>query len=165
VLAAALPVVKYERWWYQPVPGSAFVDAMAVLKVLHGSSQATGTALVSSAAIRAQTRIGYDEMGMLLEKMVAAGWVGRVQEELPAGTRWGRGARQGVDNWVLLVDPANVRLADVYRLFVFDAGSGPDEPALETPHALDTAALARHEEAAVEQGLEQTLAEHFAATP
>ena len=21
---AALPVVKYERWWYQPVPGGAF---------------------------------------------------------------------------------------------------------------------------------------------
>ena len=31
VLAAALPIIKYERWWHQPLPGSAFVDAMAVL--------------------------------------------------------------------------------------------------------------------------------------
>ncbi|MGH8854850.1 MAG: YihY family inner membrane protein, partial [Telluria sp.] len=115
VLTAALPVVKYERWNYKPSPGSAFVDAMAVLKVLHGNARETGTALVSAAAIRAHTRIGYDEMGMLLAKMEAAGWVGRVQDELPAGARWGRGARQGVDSWVLLVDPAKLRLADVYR--------------------------------------------------
>ena len=32
-----------------------------------------------------------------------------------------------------------------------------------SPLALDTAVLARQVEAAVEQGLEQTLAEHFAA--
>ncbi len=162
VLAAALPVVKYERWKHQPTPGSAFVDAMAVLKVLYGSSQVTGTALVPSAAIRVHTRIGYDEMSMLLEKMVAAGWVGRVQDELPVRSRWGRGARQNVDSWVLLVDPGNIRLADVYRLFVFDAGD-TDEPLPGTPLALDTAALARQVEAAVEEGLEQTLAEHFAA--
>jgi membrane protein len=162
VLAAALPVVKYERWKHQPTPGSIFVDAMAVLKVLHGSSRLTGTALVLSAAIRAHTRIGYDEMTMLLEKMVSAGWVGRVQDEAPAGKRWGRGLRQNVDNWVLLVDPGKLRLADVYRLFVFEAGL-TDEPAPPTPLALDTAALARQVEAAVEGGLEQSLAAHFAA--
>lgn len=163
VLAAALPVVKYERWKHQPTPGSAFVDAMAVLKVLHGGSQLTGTALVSSAAIRAHTRIGYDEMSMLLEKMLAAGWVGRVQDELPARARWGRGARENVDNWVLLADPGKIRLADVYRLFVFDAGN-TDEPLPATPLALDTAALARQVEAAVEGGLEQSLAGHFGAS-
>ncbi|NNG25427.1 YihY family inner membrane protein [Telluria aromaticivorans] len=168
VLAAALPVVKYERWWHQPVPGSAFVDAMAVLKVLHGSSQATGTALVPGSAIRIHTRIGYDEMTMLLEKMVDAGWVGRVQDELPRHSRWGIGGHANIDSWVLLVDPGTIRLADVYRLFVFDAagadGVSRNEPVLavpDTPLALDTAALARQVEGAVEQGLEQTLADHF----
>ncbi|RZA33702.1 MAG: YihY family inner membrane protein [Lysobacteraceae bacterium] len=164
VLAAALPVVKYERWKHQPTPGSAFVDAMAVLKVLHGSPHATGTALVASAAIRANTRIGYDEMAMLLEKMVAAGWVGRVQDELPARARWGRAGintREGADNWVLLADPGKLRLADVYRLFVFDAGN-TDEPLPATPLALDTAALAGQVETAVEEGLQQTLDAHFA---
>ncbi len=160
VLAAALPVVKYERWKHQPTPGSAFVDAMAVLKVLCGSARLTGTTLVSNAAIRAHTRIGYDEMSMLLEKMVAAGWVGRVQDELPAGVRWGRGARESVENWVLLADPGKIRLADVYRLFVFDAGTADGAPPA-TPLALDTAALSRQVEAAVEEGLEQSLAEHF----
>ena len=32
VIAAALPVVKYERWWHVATPGSAFVDAMALLE-------------------------------------------------------------------------------------------------------------------------------------
>jgi membrane protein len=165
LLTAALPVIKYERWWYQPVPGAAFVDAVAILKVLHGGAQLTGSALVPSSQIRAHTRIGYDEMTQLLGQMVAAGWVGRVQAETAAQARWGRGTREGADNWVLLVDPALIRLADVYRLFVFggfDADTLPGaEPVPATPLALDTVALARQVEAAVEGGLDQTLAEHL----
>lgn len=167
LLAAALPIVKYERWWYQPVPGGEFVDAMAVLKVLHGSAGVTGSALVSSATIRAHTRIGYDEMTMLLERMVAEGWVGRVQADPAGRSKWGRFARANTDNWVLLVSIDKLMLADVYRLFVFggaavDAGAAPDlDPA--SPMTLDTSALARQVERAVEQGLDQTLAQHFAA--
>jgi membrane protein len=174
LLTAALPVVKYERWWYEPVPGGAFVDAMAVLKVLHGGAALSGTALVTGAQIRAHTRIGYDEMNLLLEQMVATGWVGRVHAEDSVKALWGRGAREGFDGWVLLVDPASIRLSDVYRLFVF-GGVGVDgvpagvvsaagivEPASPSPLALDTAGLARQVEAAVEAGLDQTLAEHFA---
>jgi membrane protein len=74
---------------------------------------------------------------------------------------------------VLLVDPGTIRLSDVYRRFVFGgagadlapgpgAGVGAGEPAVASPLALDTATLARQVEAAVERGLEQTLAEHFA---
>jgi membrane protein len=159
LLAAALPVVKYERWWYQPVPGGAFVDAMAILKVLYAGMRLSGTALTSSAAIRAHTRIGYDEMTTLLERMVAAGWVGRVQSDVSAAARWGVGARESADNWVLLVDPDKLRLSDVYRLFVF-GGAGGEGP-LGSPLALDTAALARQVEEAVERGLDQTLAAHF----
>jgi len=170
LLTAALPVVKYERWWYEPAPGGAFVDAVAVLKVLHGGARLTGSALVSSSLIRAHTRIGYDEMSDLLARMVAVGWVGRVQAEVTVGAKWGLGAPQGGDNWVLLVDPALIRLADVYRLFVF-GGLGADsvpgaaqlpESATPMPLSLDTAPLARRVEASVEAGLDQTLAEHFA---
>jgi len=172
VLAAALPVVKYERWRHHPAPGGAFVDAMAVLKVLHGSARATGSALVSSAAIRAHTGIGFDEMTALLDKMVAAGWVGRVQDETPAGAAWRRGfarVRERLDDWVLLADPGALRLAEVYRLFVFDAGAagalaGAGVPAAGDPLTLDAAALAQRVERAVERGLDQTLDQHF-ATP
>jgi membrane protein len=167
LLTAALPVVKYERWWYEPVQGGQFVDAMAILKVLYRGSKITGTALVSSPAIRAHTRIGYDEMTTLLDQMVAAGWVGRVHTEVSARARWGRGVRENTDNWVLLFDPSELRLSDVYRLFVFGASgveglatAGAD-PLPASPVTLDTAELARQVEEAVEKGLDQTLAEHF----
>jgi len=154
------------------VPGGAFVDAVAVLKVLHGSARLTGTTLVSGAQIRAHTRIGYDEMSALLDRMVAVGWVGRVQQDARARIAWGWNAREGMDNWVLLVDPAQIRLADVYRLFVFggfEAGAavgivrpGAGAAAPVSPLTLDLEALARQVELAVEGGLEQTLAQHFA---
>lgn len=165
LLTAALPVVKYERWWYKPVPGGAFVDAMAILKVLYGSAKVNDTALVSSASIRAHTRFGYDEMTALLEKMLRAGWVGRVQAEVTPRTKWGRRTREGSDNWVLLVNVNKVRLADVYRMFVFGGTAVDASKALdldqESPMTLDTSALARQVEIAVEGGLDQTLAEHF----
>jgi membrane protein len=165
LLVAALPVVKYERWWYEPVPGGAFVDAIAILKVLHSGAQLMETSLVSSATIRAHTRIGYDEMTTLLEQMLALGWVGRVKTAAPTRVQWGKRVRDDLDNWVLLINLEKVKLSDVYRLLVFggaavNAGSALDlDP--ESPMTLDTAALARQVEAAVERGLDQTLADHF----
>ncbi|HEU4372058.1 MAG TPA: YihY family inner membrane protein [Telluria sp.] len=166
LITAALPVVKYERWWYEPIPGGAFVDAVAILKVLHGGVTVSDTALVSSAAIRAHTRIGYEEMTMLLDRMVTVGWVGRVQTDVATRSRWGKRVRESEDNWVLLINPEKLRLAEVYRLFVFggltvDAGAAKDLDG-GSPLTLNTNALARQVESAVEQGLEQTLADHFA---
>lgn len=162
VVAAALPVVKHERWWHVPAPGGVFVDAMAVLKVLHGGAHATGSALVSSHAIRAHTRIGYDELGVLLERMVGAGWVGRVQPELPAPGGWGSVVPAGSDSWVLLADPAVLRVADVYRLFVFGGSLAPNaQQVAGSPLSLDTDTLARQVETAVEQGLDQPISTWF----
>lgn len=166
VLTAALPVVKYERWWYQAAPGGAFVDAMSVLKVLHGNARLSGTALVSSSTIRHHTRIGYDELGRLLHKMVAEGWVGRVHDEAPAMIGWRRRKRGSQEHWVLLADPDTLRLADVYRLFVFDyavaeAVQREEAASPGTALSLDTGALARQVEDVIEAGLSQTLAQHF----
>lgn len=166
VLTAALPVVKYERWWHEPSPGGAFVDAMAILKAMHGFAQQGDSALVPSVEIRTHTRIGYEEMTSLLDRMVAAGWVGRVYAEPARGSSWGRRMRESADNWVLLVKLDKLRIADVYRLFVF-GGASPAPLAVSgldpnSPMTLDTAELARQVEAAVELQLGQTLAEHFA---
>ncbi|NHZ44036.1 YihY family inner membrane protein [Massilia aquatica] len=173
IITAALPVVKYERWWYEPAPGGEFVDAMAILKVLYGRARTSDTALVSSAAIRAHTRIGYDEMTTLLEQMLAVGWVGRVQANVTTRSRWGKRAIESAENWVLLVNVDKLKLADVYRLFVFgrtaiDAAVAIDldkESELDknSPLTLDGSALARQVEVAVEEGLGQSLAQHFAA--
>jgi membrane protein len=147
VLTAALPVVKYERWWHVPKPGSAFIDAMAVLRVLYDARSDGRSAAVDAAAIRALTRLGFDESEVLLEKMLEAGWVGRIKTDVPKRRQFGKRFVEGRDVWTLLINPERLKLADVYRLFVFDTRSN--------------AALAKKVEAAVEEGLDQPLAAYF----
>ncbi|WBR99946.1 YihY family inner membrane protein [Pseudoduganella sp. SL102] len=167
LLAAALPVIKYERWWYEPVPGGAFVDALAVLKVLHGASRYGDTALVSSGAIRARTRMGFDELHTLLDQMQDKGWVGRVRVEPAPRMQFGKRVDDTGDNWVLLANPEVLTLAEVYRLFVFGGMPVNAGVAQESSDPRDVAArrdaarLARHVEDAVEAGLGLSLADHF----
>ena len=169
LLAAALPIVKYERWWHTSVPGGAFVDAIAILNVLYAACHGGDTALVSAAAIRARTRLGFDEMETLLEKMRASGWVGRVNVDAPLRVQRGKRVSGAADHWVLLANPHRLTLADVYRLFVFgamavNAGMPPvagDSDARDIDASRRAAILARQVEAAVEQGLGLTLDQHF----
>jgi len=149
VIAAALPVVKYERWWHVASPGSAFVDAMAVLKVLVEARLTGASAATDATIIRTRTRLGFDESENLLELMLEAGWVGRIKTDIPNRIQWGKRITEGMDNWTLLANPGQLKVADVYRLFVFSVSDNPS--------------LSRQVEQAVEQGLNQTLAEHFAA--
>ena len=148
VIAAALPVVRYERWWHVPTPGSAFVDSMAVLKILVESRVQGASAAVDAPMIREHTRLGFEESERLLDAMLEAGWVGRIKIEAPRKSKWGKRFNEGLDSWTLLANPAVLTVADVYRLFVF--------------HAAGNLKLSQQVEGAVEQGLNQTLADHFA---
>jgi len=146
VVTAALPIVKYERWWHVPQPGSAFVDAMALLTVLYEARTSGNSAVVDSKLLRDKTRLGFDESEALLEKMLDAGWVGRIKAEGPRRIRWSNRITEGLDNWALLANPQQLTLADVYRMFVFDAvGDSHLEQQVET---------------AVEQGLNVSLSDH-----
>ncbi|RBA24062.1 YihY family inner membrane protein [Herminiimonas fonticola] len=147
VVTAALPIVKYERWWHVPQPGSAFVDAMALLAVLYEARTSANSAVVDSKLLRDKTHLGFDESEVLLEKMLDAGWVGRIKAEGPKRMQWGKRITDGLDRWALLANPQQLTLADVYRVFVFDAVSDNH--------------LAQQVEAAVEQGLNVSLSEHF----
>lgn len=147
VVTAALPIVKYERWWHVPQPGSAFVDAMALLSVLFDARALAQSAVVDTKMIRDKTQLGFDEAEALLEKMLDEGWVGRIQSTGPKRMQWGKRITDGLDRWTLLANPQHLKLADVYRLFVFDA-SGNE-------------ALAQKVESAVERGLDQTLDAYF----
>lgn len=147
LIVAALPVVKYERWWHVATPGSAFVDAMAVLQVLVEARGCGASAATDASIIRTRTRLGFDESESLLETMLDAGWVGRIKTEIPYRIQWGKRITEGMDSWTLLANPQQLKVADVYRLFVFNAAGNP--------------VLARQVEQAVEQGLSQTLTAHF----
>jgi membrane protein len=151
VFTAALPIVKYERWWHVAVPGSAFVDAMEVLKVLYQARDNAANAGVESATIRAATRLGLEEMETLLEKMLAVGWVARIKPEKPRRAQWGKRIVEGLDTWVLLANPHQLRVADVYRIFAFQPSGN--------------AVLAEQVERVMEQGLNQPIGTHFTDQP
>ena len=155
VVAAALPVVKYERWWHQSTPGSAFVDAMAVLQILQQARTSDASAAVSVAQIRRATRLGFDELENLLQQMLEAGWVGRIRvEATKRKLRWNRRIDANMDNWALMANPDHLKLAEIYRLFVFNTDAGVN--------AADVLPLAKHVEEVIESGLELSLSGYFA---
>ena len=147
LIAAALPVVKYERWWHVPKPGSAFVDAMAVLQVLFEARAGGASVAVDAKLIRSRVRLGVDESESLLQRMLESGWVGRVKTDAPKYTQFGKRLVDGTDRWALLANPQQLLLADVYRLFVFESSN----------HTV----IEKQVEDAVENGLSQSLAAHF----
>jgi len=151
LVAAALPVIKYERWWHVPTPGSAFVDAMSVLRVLHQARIRGTSSVVTASEIRHATRLGFDESENLLQQMLEVGWVGRISSELPKRLRWNRHALANMDRWTLLANPEGLKLAEIYRLFVFNAAADAD----------NAPPLVKQVEAAIELGLEQSLAVCF----
>ncbi|MEY4022011.1 MAG: ribonuclease transrane protein [Pseudomonadota bacterium] len=116
VIAAALPVVKYERWWHKPAPGSEFLDAMNVLKVMVEARSTT--AAVDALRLREFTRLGFEESESLLQRMLDVGWVGRVKSEVTTSWRLSRKHRKQ-DRWVLLANPEKLTVSDVYQLFAF----------------------------------------------
>ncbi|MBI3230048.1 MAG: YihY family inner membrane protein [Burkholderiales bacterium] len=145
-LVAALPVIKYERWWHQPGTGTIFVDAMTLLRPLVQARLAGKQAQISGNALRLQTRLGIDEIDLLMQKMSAMGWVGRLKSDAKARS-WSKRYSDGQDEWALLANPDQLKVADVYRLFVFDGN---------LPHGADEA-LSAQVNAVIEQGLGQTL--------
>ena len=121
VLAVALPVVKHERWWHKPVPGGEFIDAMSVLQVLVHAHQHQG--VISLLSIRSKTRLGFDEAESLLQRLLEAGWVGRVEVVKNKASRWLQLARGEHDHWTLLINPNKLAVADVLKLFAFSESS------------------------------------------
>lgn len=148
VIAAALPVVKFERWWHVPTPGSAFDDAMRVLQVLATARQAEVSA-VSMMQIRTITRFGLDEIEGLLERMSDAGWVAKLAPDLPArkAKQWWGNSNEGKELWTLIANPETLSLADVYKMFVFEPVNG--------------SRLSSAVEAIIESGLQHNLQDYF----
>ena len=144
VLAVALPVVKHERWWHKPVPGGEFIDAMSVLQVLVHAHQHQG--VISLLSIRSKTRLGFDEAEALLQRLLEAGWVGRVEVVKNKASRWLQLARGEHDHWTLLINPNKLAVADVMKLFAFS----------ESSHA-----LGREINQLLDRGLSLSLADFF----
>jgi membrane protein len=149
VITASLPVVKFERWWHVPVAGSAFEDAIEVLRVLVLARNSDANATVSVLGVRDKTRFGVDEIEGLLEKMLEMGWVARVAFDLPNEKKrpWWKKHDAGAERWILIMNPAALALSDVYRVFVFDTNT-------QSP-------LAQHVHRVIGDGMSESLFDYF----
>lgn len=147
VVAAALPAMRFERWWHRAAPGSEFLDAMAVLRVLFDARE--GHAAVDALRLRELTHLGFEESESLLQRMLEAGWVGRIRPQRPPGLQLRRRTQAQQDRWTLLANPHKLTLAEVYQRFAFTPSSG-------SPLAAQVAQL-------VGRGLSESLATYFSA--
>lgn len=95
-------------------PGHRFGDALRILGAL---CQALKAGQVRTFVdLRRELKLGFEELEQILETLAGAGMVRKVV---------GNG-------WVLIRDPEEIRVAEVFRLFVFQPGAGqPEDDRLE----------------------------------
>ena len=75
--------------------------------------------------------IWFAEAESLLERMVAQGWVAKLEETAPrAPVAQAKAALDpGFDRWAMIVDPDTIAVADVFRQFALEAAARPDASA------------------------------------
>jgi membrane protein len=124
-LTAALPYLRTGGVKVRRVPGSQFLEATRLLRLLY-QAHVQGSVLTTE-HLRAALRLSWEECEGLLERMAKAGWL---MPGLGDGWGWAR-------------DAAEIRLADVYREFVFhpEAHAEPGDTTFEGMVAQLTAGL------------------------
>ncbi|HEU4620798.1 MAG TPA: YihY family inner membrane protein [Burkholderiaceae bacterium] len=124
-IAAAIPVLRYERWRHEPAGGDAFVDALALLTALADARRRTRVPGLSLRDIHRRTGLGMNETEAMLEKLMRAGWAAPLASSV--SSRFKR-RHDGTERWSLITDPSSIGLAEVFRLFVLDATLRDDIP-------------------------------------
>lgn len=115
VITAVLPYWRSGGVLLQHEPGSQFVEAVEMLKLLY-RAYLEGKVL-NLQQLRTALRLSWEDAESVLDKLVSAGWVAKLQ---------GNG-------WVLARDAGGIRLNEVFRLFVFgkDAAHASEETAVK----------------------------------
>jgi len=115
VITAVLPYWRSGGVLLKHEPGSQFVEALEMLKLLFRAYQ-DGTVL-NLQQLRTSLRLSWEDAESILERLVAAGWVAKLQ---------GNG-------WVLARDAGGIHLNEVFRVFVFgrEAAHFSDETAVK----------------------------------
>ncbi len=129
VVTAVMPEWRERASQAEPVPGSQFLDALQILRLLWEAHH--DGKIVTVYQLHRIIKLPIDRIEAVLDAMDRAHWVGRV----------GRG-------WVLIRDAAEVSVADLYHRFVFrtgariaarESGQKLDELALELTGDLEDA--------------------------
>jgi membrane protein len=106
VSAAVMPEWRDRAFRGEPAPGGEFLDALHILRVLWEAHHRGE--IIPAWQLHAMLRLPVDRIEALLDTMSGARWVGRVAH-----------------GWTLTQDAAGIRVADLYREFVFRAGARP----------------------------------------
>jgi len=101
VITAVLPYWRSGGVLLKHEPGSEFVEAVEMLKLLY-RAYLDGNVL-NLQQLRLALRLSWEDAEAVLDKLVSAGWVAKLQ---------GNG-------WVLARDAGGIRMNEVFRLFVF----------------------------------------------
>jgi membrane protein len=101
IVTALLPDWRVRGNVRAEAPGTAFADALAVLRVLFAARHDAG--VVNDRKISRATGIPYERCEAIMDELEAAGWAAPV----------------GDHRWALVCDVEHIGAADVYRRFVF----------------------------------------------
>lgn len=142
IIAAALSHWRGGAWQRRKFPGWRFAAALQVLGELAEAQRAGRT--VGLGTLRRHVHFGLDELEEILDELRAANLVRRTES----------------GGWLLSRAPQDIRAADIYRLFIFDAAQAETTLAGDRVSRLMTE-LARKEH----EPLAITLAELFPAPP
>lgn len=159
VITAALPVVKFERWWHQAQPGAEFDDAVNILLVLAEARETEAGAAVDQFRLRERTRLGMDEIEALLSKLAQQGWVGRLSSDAEGMSRqfWSKKYDALREPWMLLLKPELINLFELYQLLVYQGQRGSAlsqlvHAGLQQSLAISLADFQRANQAAIKSG-------------
>ncbi|MBI4205334.1 MAG: YihY family inner membrane protein, partial [Betaproteobacteria bacterium] len=140
LVVAVLPEWRERAWQAEPAPGSQFFDALHILRLLWQAHR--NGDLLTLRQLHAVVKLRADQIEAMLDAMSAAHWVGSV----------GAG-------WTLIKDAKEIRVADLYRLFVFR--SGARLAVRQTGREVDL--LAQTLAARVEDHMQMSLEEFFSS--
>jgi membrane protein len=114
VITAVLPYWRSGGVLLKHETGSEFVEAVEILKLLY-RAYLDGNVL-NLQQLRMALRLSWEDAESILDKLVLAGWVAKLQ---------GNG-------WVLARDAGGIRIKEVFRLFVFgrEAARATEETAI-----------------------------------
>lgn len=131
-LAASLPMIRIGRWDRAPRAGSAFIDALRVLKALSTERGSIPPGL-STTVLGTRLRLNHDELVMVLDTLQGIGYVARLGE----GNK---------ERWALVCDPEQAALGPLIDALLIDRGQATVR---EDPQLLAAAALAWQTQGAV----------------